>query len=78
MKYSTLSKDPMTAGNCPMRSAKTSTGRFTVSRGIGNFTRFRKRILYALNPKIFYSLTNVLNSDKKEGKSRGAYRKTQE
>ena len=49
----------------------------TVSRGIGNFTRFRKRILYALNPKIFYSITNVLSSDKKEGKSRGAYRKTE-
>ena len=50
----------------------------SVSRGIANFTRFRKRILYALNPKIFYSLSGVLSSDKKEGKKRGQYRKTRE
>ncbi len=48
----------------------------SVSRGIANFTRFRKRVLYALNPKIFYSLSNVLSSDKKEGKKRGQYKKT--
>ena len=50
----------------------------SVSRGIANFTRFRKRILYALNPKIFYSLSSVLSSDKKEGKKRGQYKKTRE
>ena len=49
-----------------------------ISRGINNFTRFRKRVLYALNPKIFYSITNVLYSDKKEGKKRGSYRKIKE
>ena len=30
-----------------------------ISRGITNFTRFRKRILFALNPKIFYALTEL-------------------
>ena len=50
----------------------------SISRGISNFTRFRKRVLYALNPKIFYSLSKVLSSDKKEGKKRGKYRKTRE
>lgn len=49
-----------------------------ISRGITNFTRFRKRILYALNPKIFYSVTDVLKSDKKKGKQRGKYKKIKE
>lgn len=49
-----------------------------LSRGIINFKRFRKRILLALNPKIFYSITNVLYSDKKEGRKRGSYRKVKE
>ena len=46
-----------------------------ISRGITNFTRFRKRTMYALNDKIFYSLTEVLTSDKKEGRKRGKYKK---
>lgn len=50
----------------------------TLSRGIANFTRFRKRILLALNPRIFYSVTNVLYSDKREGRKRGKYRKITE
>ena len=49
-----------------------------VSRGITNFTRFRKRVLFALNPKIFYSLTSVLYSDKNKGKKRGPYKKIRE
>ncbi len=49
-----------------------------ISRGINNFKRFRKRVLFALNPKIFYSITNVLYSDKREGKKRGPYKKIKE
>ena len=49
-----------------------------ISRGIANFARFRKRVLFALNPKIFYSLTEKLYSLKKEGKKRGAYNKVTE
>ena len=49
-----------------------------ISHGISNFTRFRKRVLYALNPKIFYSLTSVLSSDKHEGRKRGTYNKVKE
>ena len=49
-----------------------------ISRGITNLTRFRKRILYSLNPKIFYSVTDVLKSDKKKGKQRGKYKKIKE
>ena len=50
----------------------------SVSRGISNFTRFRKRVLYALNPKILYALTDNLYSDKKKGKKRGPYKKIRE
>ena len=49
-----------------------------ISRGINNFKRFRKRVLFALHPKIFYSITNVLYSDKREGKKRGPYKKIKE
>ena len=49
-----------------------------ISRGINNFNRFRKRVIYALNPKIFYSLPDVLYSDARKGKERGSYNKTKE
>ena len=49
-----------------------------ISKGISNFRRFRKRILLALNPKNFYSITDVLYSDKRQGKKRGPYKKTGE
>ena len=49
-----------------------------ISRGIANFERFRKRVLFALNPEIFYSLTSVLSSLKLPGKKRSSYRKTGE
>lgn len=35
-----------------------------VSNGVINFIRFRKRMLYCLNYKIFYSITKFLSSDK--------------
>lgn len=47
----------------------------SVSRGISNFPRFRKRVLYALNPKINYALTAKLHSEKRKGKARGPYEK---
>ena len=34
-------------------------------RGSQNFTRFRKRVLYALNPKIFYAMSGRISSDKR-------------
>ncbi len=33
-------------------------------RGSQNFTRFRKRVLYALNSKIHYAISNRITSDK--------------
>ena len=42
----------------------------TISKGISNFTRFRKRAIFVLNPKVYYSVTNHLHSDKREGKNR--------
>ncbi len=36
-----------------------------VSKGISNFERFRRRILYCLNDKVFYSTTSVLTSLKR-------------
>lgn len=47
-----------------------------VSHGISNFTRFRKRVLFALNPKVRYSITKNLKSDKYDSKPRGPYNKT--
>ena len=47
-----------------------------VSRGIKNFDRFRKRVIYALNPDISYALTSKLHSEKYKGKARGPYEKT--
>lgn len=49
-----------------------------VSNGISNFQRFRKRVIYALSPDVYYALTPMLKSDKRHGKSRGTYRKTQD
>ena len=47
----------------------------TISRGIGNFERFRKRVLFALNPTIFYALTSNLKSAARKGRKRGPYNK---
>lgn len=41
-----------------------------ISNGISNFTRFRKRCIFALNPKVFYAITDKLRTDKREGKKR--------
>lgn len=46
-----------------------------ISKGLANFSRFRKRVLFALNDKIFYALTEHLKSDKRKGKPRGPYNK---
>lgn len=46
-----------------------------ISRGIGNFDRFRKRVIFALNPKIYYALTSNLQSISRPGKRRGSYNK---
>ena len=40
----------------------------TVSNGVINFMHFRKRMLYCLNYKIFYSITKHLSSDKYDRK----------
>ena len=45
----------------------------SISKGISNFTRFRKRSIFALNPKMYYSITGKLSTDKREGKLRGSY-----
>ena len=36
----------------------------SLSNGFQNFNRFRKRVLLALNPKIFYSISSKTSSDK--------------
>ena len=35
-------------------------------RGSQNFTRFRKRVLFALNPKISYAIMGRVSSDKRD------------
>lgn len=49
----------------------------TVSNGVTNFPRFRKRVMYALSPDIFYALKSTLTSDKRPGKKRGRYNTSQ-
>ena len=46
-----------------------------VSRGISNFQRFRKRVIFALNHKVHYALTSSLHSEKRKGRNRGKYDK---
>ncbi|MDL2276911.1 ISL3 family transposase [Breznakia sp. OttesenSCG-928-G09] len=43
--------------------------------GAVNFQRLRKRVLLALNKKVFYSISDRLESDKQEGRKRGPYNK---
>lgn len=45
----------------------------TISRGLTNYTRFRKRIIYALNPDLQFALSSKLHSDSKPSKKRGPY-----
>ena len=50
----------------------------TVSNGVSNFQRFRKRVIYALSPDVYYALTEVLKTEKRDGKKRGSYNKTRD
>ncbi len=47
----------------------------TIANGFANFERFRARAIYCLNDRVFYSLTQSLRSNKREGKKRGSYNK---
>lgn len=47
----------------------------SISHGLTNFSRFRKRCIFALNPKTFYAITSRLRTDKDEGRKRGNYQK---
>ena len=47
----------------------------TVSRGLGNFKRFRCRTLFALNPKIYFAISDNLKTNKRIGRKRGPYSK---
>jgi Transposase and inactivated derivatives len=44
-------------------------------RGSSNFNRFKKRILLATNKKVFYAISDRLESEKRKGYSRGKYTK---
>ena len=49
----------------------------TVYNGLSNFDRFRCRSIYCLNSNILYSLTsNIQTYNKRKGKPRGKYKKT--
>ena len=49
-----------------------------VSRGISNFNRFRKRVIYSLSKDVQYSLNNSLHSDSVPKRKRGTYKKIRE
>lgn len=50
----------------------------SVSRGISNFSRFRKRAIYALSPDIRYALTSTLSDCRQNRKKRGPYHKARD
>ena len=50
----------------------------SVSRGISNFNRFRKRVIYSLSKDVQYSLNNSLHSDSVPKRKRGTYKKNRE
>lgn len=45
----------------------------TVSRGLDNFKRFRCRTLFALNPRIYFAISDNLKTNKRIGRKRGLY-----
>ena len=47
----------------------------SVSRGISNFNRFRKRVIYSLSKDVQYSLNNSLYSESGPKRKRGTYKK---
>lgn len=49
-----------------------------VSNGISSFQRFRKRVIFALSPDIYYALTPMLASEKRDRKKRGSYNKSRD
>ena len=49
-----------------------------VSRGISNFQRFRKRVIYSLSKDVQYSLNNSLYSESVPKRKRGTYKKIRE
>lgn len=50
-------------------------GYLDISNGNANFERFRKKIIYAFNDNIFYSISQSLKSAKRDFPSRGPYNK---
>lgn len=46
-----------------------------ISNGVTNFHRFQKRIMLALNKKVYWSISTNLTSNKLPGKPRGKYNK---
>ena len=49
-----------------------------ISKGLTNFKRFRKRVLYALNSSAYFSISDKLRSDKYTRPKRGPYNKTKQ
>ena len=47
----------------------------SASNGLTNFTRFKNRAIYALDPRIFYALSQNLKTNKIFSKERGKYNK---
>ena len=47
----------------------------TVSRGLSNFKRFRCRTLFALNPRIYFAISDNIKTNKRIGRKRGSYNK---
>ena len=50
----------------------------SISRGISNFSRFRKRVIYSLSINVQYALNDSLHSDSVPKRKRGTYKKIRE
>lgn len=46
----------------------------SVSNGVSNYTRFRKRVLYALSPDMYYSITHKLRSNQQHKRHKKKYK----
>ena len=50
----------------------------SISRGISNFSRFRKRVIHSLSRDVQYALNDSLHSDSVTKRKRGTYKKIRE
>lgn len=74
---SLLNITPEDVSKCTVKTLDDTVFYSITLKRVTNFPRFRKRVMYALSPDIFYALKSTLTSDKRPGKKRGRYNTSQ-